>query len=108
MPLLCVLIFLWQLELSFHAKVPKDDFKTIFSMLKDAEEDIYDDSGYGWDDTDKKEELKEKGGRFVIGKVRGEIRAFAHFRFSRAGECVYQVRGSKSLSDELRRRVFNT
>lgn len=38
-------------------------------------------------------ELTERGGRYVIGRVDGEIRAFAHYRFTRAGECVYQALG---------------
>ena len=43
-----------KLDLTFHAKIPRDDFKTIFAMIKEGSEDAYDDSGYGWDDSDKK------------------------------------------------------
>ncbi|GMH89332.1 hypothetical protein TL16_g11422 [Triparma laevis f. inornata] len=86
-----------KVELSFHAKIAREDFQHIFSMLKDSEEDIYDDCGYGWDDQDKKAELTERGGRFAIGRVDGEVVCFAHFRFTRAGEVYYNPVGPAAM-----------
>ena len=51
------------LSVGVHAKIPRDIFKEVFNLTKDAVEGIYDDSGFQWDDADKIEELNEKGGR---------------------------------------------
>ena len=82
-------------NLSLSGAVPRDDKIPIFAMIKNSMEDQYDDSGYGWDDTDKKKELAEKGGRFLIARNAEDdkVLGFVSFRFTRAGEAVYQPIG---------------
>ncbi|GMH67299.1 hypothetical protein TrST_g7397 [Triparma strigata] len=86
-----------KVTVEFKAKIAREDFQHIFAMIKDGEEDIYDDCGYGWDDQDKKAELSERGGRFAIGRVDGEVVCFAHFRFTRAGEVFYNPVGPAAM-----------
>ena len=56
-------------------------------------EKLYDDSGYGWCDLDKEDELTNHGGaaRFLIvsdNTAEGRKAAFVHFRFTLQGEAV--------------------
>ncbi len=55
-------------------------------------EKLYDDSGYGWCDLDKEDELVEHGGaaRFLIVTDNTDKRnaAYVHFRFTLQGEAV--------------------
>lgn len=46
------------------------DISACFELCKDRMEDVYDASGYGWDDDDKMRELTEPGARFLLGTQR--------------------------------------
>lgn len=64
-------------------------------------EDIYDKSGYGWDDEDKEAELNEKaqGSRFLVVRETGWNNpiAFVNFRFSVLGDFMDNQQGDKAL-----------
>ncbi|GMH60768.1 hypothetical protein TrRE_jg11699, partial [Triparma retinervis] len=57
-----------KISLTLSGAVPRDDKIPIFAMIKNSMEEQYEDSGFGWDDADKKKELGEKGGRFLIAR----------------------------------------
>jgi hypothetical protein len=44
--------------IGFSAKLRKEEAKWAFDLIKSGMEDLYDASGYGWDDEDKREQLK--------------------------------------------------
>lgn len=68
-------------------------------------EEVYDASGYMWDDDDKREELMEHGGaaRFLVVREvcaeegKGRPVGFVHFRFSLQGEAVGCLGGQPCL-----------
>ena len=53
-------------------------------------EDLYDDSGYGWDDEDKRNELGDRACRFLVAYDEDDEEknpiAFINFRFTTQGE----------------------
>jgi GNAT superfamily N-acetyltransferase len=77
----------------------KKELTWAFDLTKNAMEQVYDDSGYGWDDEDKEKELKEDGARFLIvrDEASNEPVAFCHFRFTVQGEVMQQMTGTTCL-----------
>ena len=54
-------------SIKFYAgRVPAKAKLFAFRCAKENMEDLYDDSGYGWDDEDKRRELGEKACRFLV------------------------------------------
>ena len=95
-----------------HTKVPSPETLSIpvakwaLETTKDNMQEIYDESGYMWDDDDKREELMEHGGaaRFLVAREASEEAgklgrpvAFVHFRFSLQGEAVGCLGGQPCL-----------
>ena len=70
-----------------------------YDLIKENMEELYDNSGYGWDNEDKMRELKEKSARFLVAtaKKTGKIVGFVHFRFTQIGECVDTPSGSSCV-----------
>ncbi len=74
-------------------KLNKDEMDFAFRLTKSQMEEVYNESGYGWDDADKRRELTEDGTRFLLvrevpaadAKGPGKLIAFAHFRFTVQG-----------------------
>ena len=70
--------------------------RTITRKFLSLTSQVYDASGYGWDDDDKIKELTEEGTRFLLVRekqlnyddVPGRLVAFAHFRFTIQGHQV--------------------
>ncbi|CAE7379280.1 NAA40 [Symbiodinium microadriaticum] len=60
------------LTISFTTKLSRADLEWTFNLTKTHMESVYDASGYGWDDDDKKKELSEQGARFLIVRERAE------------------------------------
>ena len=80
--------------IDFYSKLPADAKLWAFERVKENMEELYDEAGYGWDDTDKFNELSEDGTRFLVARnAEGEKVAFAHFRFTVQGDVVDQMRG---------------
>jgi hypothetical protein len=52
--------------IEFTPKLKPDDAEWVFELIKENMEDIYEESGYGWDDEDKRDELLEQGARFLL------------------------------------------
>lgn len=86
-------------RLDFSVKLTKKEFTWAYELTKGAMEQVYDDSGYGWDDEDKEKELKEDGARFLIvrDEASNEPVAFCHFRFTVQGEVMQQMTGTTCL-----------
>lgn len=55
------------LSIQFCTVLSKEDAQFCFELCKEHMEDLYDSSGYGWDDDDKMRELTEPGSRFLLG-----------------------------------------
>ena len=87
------------ISIEFSAKLKKADLEWCFDITQSHMEDIYDASGYGWDDDDKERELTEQGARFLLlrNPESGELRGFVHFRFTVQGEVVDQMIGQTCL-----------
>ena len=93
------------LDIAFSPKLSRQELKWAFEICKESMEERYDSSGYGWDDEDKMRELSENGARFLIvrewpedeGSDKGELVAFAHFRFSVQGEFMDEMIGESCL-----------
>jgi GNAT superfamily N-acetyltransferase len=86
-------------NISFSPKLEWDEFEWAFSLSQDNMEEIYDASGYGWDDEDKKRELTEQGARFLLIKDNAthELKGYIHFRFTVQGEVLDQMVGQPCL-----------
>ncbi len=54
----------------FATVLSRPDLQKAFRMAKDSLEASHEESGFGWDDDEKKEELRMEQARFVL--VRGE------------------------------------
>ena len=93
------------LELSFSTKLSPQDAKYCFGQVKENMEELYDNSGYGWDDDDKRRELSEDGARFLLirewpeeeGQELGNLIGFAHFRVTVTGDFMDEMTGESCL-----------
>jgi GNAT superfamily N-acetyltransferase len=86
--------------ISFASKLTKDELRWAFDECKLNMEDRYEESGYGWDDEDKKKEFTEEGTRFLLVRgspdedgTPGDLLGFVHFRFSVQGDIVDRMAG---------------
>jgi len=72
------------LELEFYPihKLPEELFEWLFTLFKSNMQSIYEKS-WGWNESQKKKELKEESARFIIAfdKSTKTPVAFTHFRF---------------------------
>ena len=100
-------------ELEFSHKLTKKEFEWAFELTKGHMEDIYEDSGYGWDDDEKRDDLREEGARFIIARnnENGQPIAFVHFRFTVQGELIQKMAGETTIyvwdlhvEDEIQRK----
>jgi hypothetical protein len=85
-------------SIEFSSKLILKETDWAFDLVKENMEDVYDNSGYGWDDDDKYRELTEKGTRFlcirewpVDDNEKGELVGFVHFRFTVQGIILLNV-----------------
>lgn len=93
------------LEIGFSTKLSPQEAKYCFSQVKENMEDLYDNSGYGWDDDDKRRELTEDGARFLLirewpeeeGQEVGNLVGFAHFRVTVTGDFMDEMTGESCL-----------
>jgi ribosomal protein S18 acetylase RimI-like enzyme len=72
-----------------------------FELAAEQLEDEYDNSGYGWDDGDKLDEMKDKSTRYIVVKQDGEPCGFIHFGFTLQGDVLDQPCGTPVL------KIFN-
>ena len=84
--------------LQFSPKLTAKESSWAFDICKQNMEERYDDSGYGWDDDDKRRELAEGGARFLVIRQRcegklGDMVGFAHFRFTVQGDVADTMAG---------------
>ena len=86
-------------DIKFTTKLTPEEFNWAFDLIKLNMEERYDESGYGWDDEDKKGELDEKGTRFLLVREKGwdNLVAFAHFRFTVQGEVMDVMAGKPAV-----------
>jgi len=76
----------------------------VFKTCQEQQRDAYDNSGYGWDDNDKKNELWDKSTRFLVVEdvtSGGRPVGFIHFGFTLQGDVLDQMSGMPAL------KVFN-
>jgi GNAT superfamily N-acetyltransferase len=69
-------------------------------LTRDNMEEVYDSSGYGWDDMDKMEEICDDASRFLIIRETGgenKLVGFAHFRFTLSGEVREEMAGEPTV-----------
>lgn len=88
-----------KLTIEFSAKLSRADANWAFDLTKTHMENVYENSGYGWDDEDKMRELTEQGARFLLVRSSegGKLVAFAHFRFTVQGEVMDIMAGEPCL-----------
>ena len=102
------------LEFKFTPKLTNKEKTWAFDICKLHMEDIYDASGYGWEDDDKLHMLTEDGTRFLVVRERetdnkeGDLVAFVHFRFSVQGEVAQKMCGDVSSADSLSVHIYLT
>eukprot|EP00658_Telonema_sp_P-2_P059845 TRINITY_DN48947_c0_g1_i1.p1 TRINITY_DN48947_c0_g1~~TRINITY_DN48947_c0_g1_i1.p1 ORF type:complete len:230 (-),score=87.32 TRINITY_DN48947_c0_g1_i1:345-1034(-) len=72
-----------------------------FELAADQMEDEYDNSGYGWDDGDKQDEMRDKSTRYIIAMVEGKPVGFMQFGFTLQGDVLDQACGVPVL------KIFN-
>ena len=91
-------------DIEFQCKLSSSETNFCLDTIKRHMEERYDDSGYGWDDEDKRMEPDEDGKRFLIVRervveneestsrkpVKGNILGFVHFRFTVQGKNPHQ------------------
>jgi len=78
-----------ELTISFSTgkTVPRDEVKFMFNLSKSTMEEIYDESEYGWDDDDKRSELRDPATRHILARTAsGELVGFASFQLTLQGE----------------------
>jgi ribosomal protein S18 acetylase RimI-like enzyme len=70
-----------------------------FELVKKHMEEEYDNSGYGWDDYDKMDELNDQASRFLVVRERESKRpvAFVSFKFTLQGEIQDRMVGDPAL-----------
>ena len=102
------------LEFKFTPKLTTKEKTWAFDICKLHMEDIYDASGYGWEDDDKLHMLTEDGTRFLVVRERendnkeGDLVAFVHFRFSVQGEVAQKMCGDVSSADSSSVLIYLT
>lgn len=70
------------IECLHYEQVDGQTFETVFNILEQNMKAEYDACYWGWNEKDKKDELKEKNPWFLIAKnSESQIVAFAHFKF---------------------------
>ena len=89
------------ISISFASSLKPNELEWAFDICKENMEDIYDASGYGWDDDDKKSELTESGARFLLLHDESNddkpLIGFVHFRFTVQGEILESMAGLPTL-----------
>jgi predicted acetyltransferase len=78
-----------QLTISFATgkSAPRKFLKQMFGVSKSTMEEVYDASGYGWDDDDKRSELKDSSTRhLLVCTAADELVGFASFQLTLQGE----------------------
>lgn len=84
--------------IEFSAKLDGTEGDWAFDLVKSNMESVYDASGYGWDDEDKKRELTEQGARFLLVRDKsGELVGFCHFRFTVQGDVMDKMAGEPCI-----------
>lgn len=88
-----------QISFDTPKTMDRDTLKQCFELCKENMEDEYDESGYGWDDDDKKGELKDECDRYLVVRQTegGELVGFVHFRFTLQGEFMDLPEGEPCL-----------
>ena len=91
-------------EISFAPKLDDVQVDWAFDLVKERMESMYDLSGYGWDDEDKRGELTEAGARFLLvfdrqgsSAAQKKLVGFVHFRFTVQGEVVDTMEGDTCI-----------
>lgn len=90
--------------IEFSARLSEAQLAWAFELTRSNMEAVYERSGYGWDEEDKRTELSEQGARFLLvrdllpgSKSEGQLVGFAHFRFTVQGEVMDMMRGDTCL-----------
>lgn len=104
-PFLCYRRNDLQLQIDFSTKLTMIEINRSFELTKTHMENIYESSGYGWDDEEKMHELTEQGARFLLiraniernGRASSKLLGFVHFRFTVQGNVVDQMAGEPCL-----------
>ena len=86
------------LDFATGKQLDRATLKAVCDLSKRHMESIYDSSGYGWDDDDKKSELRNAATRHLIARsADGQVAGFAAFRFTLQGEMYEQMKGEPAL-----------
>ncbi|XP_054710819.1 N-alpha-acetyltransferase 40-like [Uloborus diversus] len=71
-----------KIECARSKEIESSTFNEIFNLLKNNMQVLYEKSDWGWDETQKMEELQDENARFLLAKdCDGKLVGFSHFRF---------------------------
>jgi GNAT superfamily N-acetyltransferase len=88
-----------EIEFSSPKNLSAKTRKFMLTLAKAQMEQVVDSSGYGWDDEDREEELKEEASRYLLVRRREDraLVGFADFRFTLQGDIEQKMEGFPSL-----------
>ncbi len=88
-----------EIEFSSPKNLSAKTRKFMLTLAKAQMEEVVDNSGYGWDDEDREEELKEEASRYLLVRRREDraLVGFADFRFTLQGDIEQKMEGFPSL-----------
>lgn len=88
-----------EIEFSSPKNLSAKTRKFMLTLAKAQMEGIVDACGYGWDDEDREEELKEEACRYLIVRRREDraLVGFVDFRFTLQGDIEQKMEGFPSL-----------
>lgn len=88
-----------QLKFFTGTTLPQPIRRQCFRLAKASMEDIYDSCGYGWDDEEYNDAMREPEGRMLVAYEKGSEKpcGFIDFRFTVQGELVNVMEGFPSL-----------
>lgn len=88
-----------EIEFSSPKNLSAKTRKFMLTLAKAQMEDVVNGSGYGWDDEDREEELKEEASRYLLVRRREDraLVGFVDFRFTLQGDIEQKMEGFPSL-----------
>jgi len=71
-----------KIECQRATHIPEDQFSVVFDLVKKNMRSLYEGSSWGWNEKEKKEEMKGSNSRYLLAfNSKDEIVAMSHFRF---------------------------
>jgi len=80
-----------RLSCKFSNELTTQEFDTLFNLVEHNMKTLYEQSNWGWNEKEKKDEMKEDFARYlIVENEKNEIVAMTHFRFD-VEDCIEVV-----------------